>query len=39
VSPPAGARVLIDSEDKRFAGSGGARPLGAYQAVLYEIGR
>jgi maltooligosyltrehalose trehalohydrolase len=39
LTPPAGARILIDSEDKRFAGSGGARPLGAYQAVLYEIGR
>jgi maltooligosyltrehalose trehalohydrolase len=37
-SPPAG-RVLLDSEDRRFAGAGGARPLAPYQAVLYESGR
>jgi maltooligosyltrehalose trehalohydrolase len=39
LTPPAGARVLLDSEDKRFAGSGPARPLAPYQAVLYEIAR
>ena len=34
--PPAGWRVLLDSEDVRFAGR--ARdPLGAYQAILYEV--
>jgi len=31
-------RVLIDSEDPRYAGSGTLRPLAAYQAVLYEVG-
>jgi maltooligosyltrehalose trehalohydrolase len=35
---PTGARVLLDSEDKRFAGSGGTKPLAAHQAVLYEVG-
>jgi maltooligosyltrehalose trehalohydrolase len=37
--PPAGARVLLDSEDKRFAGAAPARPLAPYQAILYEVGR
>jgi len=32
-------RVLLDSEDKRFAGSGTSRLLAPYQAVLYEVGR
>ena len=32
-------RVLLDSEDKRFAGSGSSRLLVPYQAVLYEVGR
>jgi maltooligosyltrehalose trehalohydrolase len=36
--PAADWRVLLDSEDKRFAGSGTGRPLAPYQAVLYEIG-
>ena len=31
--------MLIDSEDKRFAGSGTPRPLAPYQAILYEVGR
>ena len=31
-------RVLIDSEDTRYAGSGTFKPLAAYQAVLYEVG-
>jgi maltooligosyltrehalose trehalohydrolase len=30
-------RVLLDSEDKRFAGTGTGRPLLPYQAILYEI--
>jgi maltooligosyltrehalose trehalohydrolase len=38
-TPPPAGRVLLDSEDKRFAGSGLPRPLAPYQAVLYEIGR
>ena len=39
-APPATDwRVLLDSEDKRFAGSGTGRPLAPYQAVLYEVGR
>ena len=39
-SPPSAEwRVLIDSEDKRFAGSGTLRPLAPYQAILYELGR
>jgi maltooligosyltrehalose trehalohydrolase len=32
-------RVLLDSEDARFAGSGISRPLAPYQAVLYEVTR
>jgi maltooligosyltrehalose trehalohydrolase len=39
VTPPADSRVLLDSEDKRFAGSAPTRPLAPYQAVLYESGR
>jgi len=31
--------VLLDSEDKRFAGSGTHRPLVPYQAILYELAR
>jgi maltooligosyltrehalose trehalohydrolase len=31
-------RVLIDSEDPRYAGGGPVRPLVAYQAILYEVG-
>jgi maltooligosyltrehalose trehalohydrolase len=39
-SPPSAEwRVLLDSEDKRFAGSGTFRPLAPHQAVLYELGR
>jgi maltooligosyltrehalose trehalohydrolase len=38
-APSADWRVLLDSEDKRFAGSGTARLLEPYQAVLYEVGR
>jgi maltooligosyltrehalose trehalohydrolase len=37
--PSAEWRVLLDSEDKRFAGSGTLRPLAPYQAILYELGR
>jgi len=37
--PSAEWRVLLDSEDKRFAGSGTFRPLAPHQAVLYELGR
>ena len=36
--PSAEWRVLIDSEDTRYAGSGTVRPLVAYQAVLYDVG-
>jgi maltooligosyltrehalose trehalohydrolase len=35
--PPPDARVLLDSEEARFAGKGTSRPLVAYQAVLYEL--
>jgi maltooligosyltrehalose trehalohydrolase len=35
--PAADWRVLLDSEDKRFAGSGMGRPLLPYQAILYEV--
>jgi len=35
--PSAEWRVLIDSEDTRYAGSGTVRPLVAYQAVLYDV--
>ncbi|HEU4366633.1 MAG TPA: malto-oligosyltrehalose trehalohydrolase [Methylomirabilota bacterium] len=38
-TPPADGRVLLDSEDKRFAGTAPVRPLAPYQAILYEIGR
>jgi maltooligosyltrehalose trehalohydrolase len=31
-------RVLIDSEDPRYAGNGPLRPLAPYQAILYEVG-
>jgi maltooligosyltrehalose trehalohydrolase len=37
--PSADWRILLDSEDKRFAGDGGGRPLSPYQAILYETGR
>ena len=37
--PPEDWRVLIDSEDKRYAGGGTPRPLAPYQAILYEVGR
>jgi maltooligosyltrehalose trehalohydrolase len=32
-------RVLLDSEDPRYAGGGTPRPLAPYQAILYEVGR
>ncbi len=32
-------RVLLDSEDARFAGTPTARPLAPYQAILYEVTR
>jgi maltooligosyltrehalose trehalohydrolase len=35
--PSADWRVLLDSEDRRFAGSGTGRPLAPYQAILYEF--
>jgi maltooligosyltrehalose trehalohydrolase len=39
-APPADDwRVLLDSEDTRFAGAGGARALAPYQAILYEVSR
>ena len=31
-------RVLIDSEDPRYAGNGPLRPLAPHQAILYEVG-
>jgi len=39
VPPSEDWRVLIDSEDKRYAGSGTPHPLALYQAILYEVGR
>ncbi len=36
--PSADWRVLIDSEDPRYAGSGTPRPLAPHQAILYEVG-
>ena len=36
--PSADWRVLIDSEDPRYAGSGTVRPLAPHQAILYEVG-
>jgi maltooligosyltrehalose trehalohydrolase len=36
--PSADWRVLIDSEDPRYAGSGTLRPLAPHQAILYEVG-
>jgi maltooligosyltrehalose trehalohydrolase len=39
-APPAAHwRALMDSEDPRFAGDPAARPLAAYQAILYDVGR
>ena len=35
--PSAEWRVLLDSEDARFAGSAAARPLAPYHAILYEV--
>jgi len=35
--PSADWRVLLDSEDARFAGSATTRPLAPYQAILYEV--
>ena len=32
-------RVLLDSEDSRFAGSATTKPLAPYQAILYEVTR
>ena len=29
-------RLLLDSDDVRFAGSGSARPLAAYQVLVFE---
>jgi maltooligosyltrehalose trehalohydrolase len=37
--PSSDWRVLLDSEDARFAGTPGARPLAPYQAILYEVTR
>jgi maltooligosyltrehalose trehalohydrolase len=36
--PSADWRVLIDSEDPRYAGAA-TRPLAPYQAILYEVGQ
>ena len=36
-APAPDARVLVDSEEVRFAGSGTARPLAPYQAILFEL--
>jgi maltooligosyltrehalose trehalohydrolase len=36
---PITTRMLLDSEDKRFAGSGTTRPLAPYQAILYDVPR
>ena len=35
--PSAEWRVLLDSEDARFAGSAANRPLAPYHAILYEV--
>jgi maltooligosyltrehalose trehalohydrolase len=37
--PSADWRVLLDSEEPRFAGSATSKPLVAYQAILYEVTR
>jgi len=37
--PSSDWRVLMDSEDSRFAGTPTARPLAPYQAILYEVTR
>ncbi|MBI2491764.1 MAG: malto-oligosyltrehalose trehalohydrolase [Candidatus Rokubacteria bacterium] len=37
--PPAGARILLDSAEARFAGPGAGAPLAPHQAVLYELPR
>jgi maltooligosyltrehalose trehalohydrolase len=37
--PPAGWRVLLDSDDTRFAGTGSRKPLQGFQALLYEAAR
>ena len=37
--PSSDWRVLLDSEDTRFAGSGTTKPLAPYQAILYEVPR
>jgi maltooligosyltrehalose trehalohydrolase len=39
VALPITTQVLLDSEDRRFAGSGTTRPLAPYQAILYEVPR
>jgi maltooligosyltrehalose trehalohydrolase len=36
--PSADWRVLIDSEDRRYAGSGTSGPLAPHHAILYEVG-
>jgi maltooligosyltrehalose trehalohydrolase len=38
-TPPVDWRILLDSEESRFAGGGTSRPLAPYQAVLYEVPR
>src|SRR3990172_1657639 len=37
--PPAGWRLLLDSEDPRWGGAGGAAPLAPWQALLWERAR
>jgi maltooligosyltrehalose trehalohydrolase len=38
-APPAGWRLLLDSDDARFGGPGRAAPLGPRQLLLYELER
>jgi maltooligosyltrehalose trehalohydrolase len=35
--PPPESRVLLDTEDRRFAGSGTTKPLAPYQLILYDL--
>ena len=37
VQPPPESRILIDSEDRRFAGTPPRKPLAPYQLILYEL--
>ena len=37
--PPTAWRILLDSDDTRFAGTGSAKPLQGFQVLLYEATR